>query len=71
MNDQRQYAYVDFPDKFWMRYPAEKPEEGKIYDTKIHDDKGIRNECKLKFMCNRWFHPDGTMYVYYNPTHFR
>lgn len=46
--------------------------------TKIHDEKGPRNEQMLKRF-NRepgvtrdlWFFPDGSMYVYYTPTHWK
>jgi hypothetical protein len=47
------------------------PEEGKIVMTKIDDANGLRNETTLKRQGNLWFFPDGSMYVYYRPTHWR
>lgn len=38
--------------------------------TKIHDDDGERNIAQLKRQGNLWFFPDGSMYVYYTPTHW-
>jgi hypothetical protein len=45
--------------------------EGVVVMTKIEDEKGKRNEQTLKRQGNLWFHPDGSMYVYYTPTHWR
>lgn len=39
--------------------------------TKVDDEKGVRNEQELKRQGNLWFVPDGSMYVYYTPTHWR
>ena len=39
--------------------------------TKIHDGHGARNEQPLKRQGRLWFCPDGSMYVYYTPTHWR
>jgi hypothetical protein len=39
--------------------------------TKIDDDKGRRNEQPLKRRGNLWFFPDDSMYVYYQPTHWK
>jgi hypothetical protein len=47
------------------------PEDGKIVMTKIDDANGLRNESTLKRQGNLWFVPDGSMYVYYRPTHWR
>ena len=38
--------------------------------TKIHDDNGERNFQTLKKIGSLWFFPDGSMYVYYEPTHW-
>lgn len=43
--------------------------EGIVVKTKIHDENGSRNEQNLKRSGNLWFIPDGSMYVYYRPTH--
>lgn len=42
-----------------------------VVETKIDDEKGVRNEQTLKRIGNLWFYPDGSMYVYYMPTHWR
>lgn len=55
----------------WTRTEDELPEEGAIVDTKIDDGQGVRNEGTLKYQGRLWFVPDGSMYVYYAPTHWR
>ena len=45
--------------------------EGRIVATKIDDEHGARNESLLKRSGRLWFVPDGSMYVYYTPTHWR
>jgi hypothetical protein len=50
---------------------TENAPEGKVVLTKIDDGKAARNEAKLKRNGNLWFFPDGSMYVYYTPTHWR
>lgn len=50
--------------------PHNLPPEGQVVMTKIDDDKGVRNETTLKRCGNLWFFPDGSMYVYYVPTHW-
>ena len=45
--------------------------EGVVVWTKIDDANGVRNETKLKRQKNLWFLPDGSMYVYYRPTHWK
>lgn len=42
-----------------------------VVETKIDDGKYLRNQTKLKFSHGLWFFPDGSMYVYYTPTHWR
>lgn len=46
---------------------------GELVMTKIHDEEGERNVTALKSPRNGrlWFLPDGTVYVYYTPTHWR
>ena len=49
------------------------PPDGKCVLTKI-DELGIgteRNLQVLKRKGNLWFMPDGSMYVYYTPTHWK
>ncbi len=52
----------------WM--PIETAPDRVEVMTKIHDGKGVRNEQSLKRMGRLWFYPDGSMYVYYTPTHW-
>ena len=44
--------------------------ENQVVLTKIDDEKGVRNVQELKRLRNLWFFPDGSMYVYYTPTHW-
>lgn len=55
----------------WTKVSEQLPEEGVVVDTKIDDDYGIRNERKLKRQGRLWVVEDGSMYVYYTPTHWR
>jgi hypothetical protein len=52
----------------WM--PAAMAPEGVVVMTKIDDGRGVRNVQALKRQGNLWFVPDGSMYVYYTPTHY-
>lgn len=45
--------------------------EGVVVETKIDDEHGARNHQRLKRQGRLWWHPDGSMYVYYRPTHWR
>lgn len=58
-------------DSAWIPVQSFPPPEGKIVDTKIDDERGCRNEQKMKRRGNLWFFPDESMYVYYTPTHWR
>lgn len=55
----------------WMSTMDSLPPVGVVVDTKIDDENGIRNEQKLKRNGSLWWHPDGSAYVYYTPTHWR
>ena len=55
----------------WKETKYELPPEGVVVETKIDDERGCRNETTLKRSKNLWFFPDGSMYVYYIPTHWR
>lgn len=55
----------------WTSVTVKLPDENKVVDTKIHDAQGCRNEAKLKRLNRFWFFPDGSMYVYYTPTHWK
>lgn len=50
--------------------PIETAPEGVIVNTKIDDGLGVRNVTKLKKQGILWLLPDGSMYVYYRPTHW-
>ena len=47
------------------------PPEGQEVITKIDDENGVRNETNLVRKDSLWFFPDMSMYVYYQPTHWR
>jgi hypothetical protein len=55
----------------WIEVARQAPTGGIVVNTKIDDDKGCRNETHLKFHRNLWWYPDGSMYVYYCPTHWQ
>lgn len=55
----------------WIRVDHQLPAEGVVVDTKIDDSHGLRNEQQLKRKGRLWFFTDGSMYVYYTPTHWR
>lgn len=54
----------------WIAVTTELPPEKVEVDTKIDDANGCRNEQTLMRMGNLWWYPDGSMYVYYTPTHW-
>lgn len=55
----------------WILTAEHLPPENQVVDTKIDDEKGVRNETQLIFCNNLWWLPDKSMYVYYTPTHWR
>lgn len=55
----------------WIKVKEKLPPENLIVETKIDDEKGCRNQKKLYRYKNLWFFPDGSMYVYYTPTHWQ
>ena len=57
----------------WINVSDALPPRGVVVDTKIDDDCGVRNEQPLKLLQtgNLWWLQDGSMYVYYAPTHWR
>lgn len=63
--------------KNWIPCSSVLPPVGLVVMTKIDDTKGPRNEQTLKRMKtgpnarSLWFVPDGSMYVYYEPTHWK
>lgn len=55
----------------WIPVIKSLPLDGIIVETKIDDGNGVRNVQELKRIGRLWYHPDGSMYVYYTPTHWR
>lgn len=55
----------------WIKTTDSLPENQEVVETKVDDEKGVRNEAQLKRRNQLWFFPDGSMYVYYTPTHWR
>jgi hypothetical protein len=58
----------------WIQlvYPSQVPPENVLVETKIDGDEfGERGFCILKRRGKLWFVPDGTMHVYYEPSHWR
>lgn len=55
----------------WISTADRLPPEGVVVLTRIEDWRGVRNEQPLKRTGRLWFVPDGSMYVYYTPTHWR
>lgn len=55
----------------WTRIIDSLPPENQEVETKIDDHMGVRNEQPLMRVGKLWMYPDGSMYVYYTPTHWR
>jgi hypothetical protein len=57
----------------WIKCSERMPDRGVVVMTKIDDSNGQRNEQSLKrhTQGRLWFYPDGSMYVYYEPTHWK
>lgn len=55
----------------WNSVEVTLPLDGVVVATKIDDAMGIRNEQDLKRRGRLWFVPDGSIYVYYTPTHWK
>jgi hypothetical protein len=51
--------------------PINTAPEGVVVETRIDDQHGPRNEQPLKLVNRLWWFPDGSMYVYYRPTHWK
>lgn len=52
-------------------HPIETAPEGKVVRTILIDEGGPRNIANLIRKGRLWFFPDMSMYVYYEPTHWR
>lgn len=55
----------------WRSVQEQLPPENEVVYTRIDDGLGIRNEAPLKRHGRLWFLQDGSMYVYYTPTHWK
>ena len=55
----------------WHKTSEQLPQEGIVVDTKIEDEHGCRNTQRLYRRGNIWYLADGSMYVYYTPTHWK
>lgn len=55
----------------WIKTADYLPPEHEIVETKIDDESGVRNKGTLYRSNNLWVLADGSMYVYYVPTHWR
>ena len=55
----------------WRSVENDPPPDKTVVDTIIADDCDGHNRQELKRSGRLWFIPDGSMYVYYVPTHWR
>lgn len=56
-------------DSGWQT--IETAPEGVLVDTKIDDARGVRNEQPLIRNAGLWWISDGSMYVYFTPSHWK
>ena len=61
----------DIDDDQWRSCKTDPPPPNVVVLTKIHDENGLRNVTKLHHRNRLWWFPDGSIYVYYVPTHWR
>lgn len=57
--------------RVWESVKESPPPENTVVETKIDDEDGARNECRLKRRGRLWWFTDDSMYIYYTPTHWR
>lgn len=57
-------------DRYWYRTSEDLPPEGVVVDTMISDIGGKRHKQRLKRQGKMWLVEDGSIYVYYTPTHW-
>ncbi len=55
----------------WIPCIEQLPPENEIVETVISDENGLRNEALLKRIKSLYWLADGSIYVYYRPTHWR
>ena len=54
----------------WWKVSDKLPPQKEIVKTKVEDENGKRNIANLYLEGNLWWMEDGSMYVYYTPTHW-
>jgi hypothetical protein len=54
----------------WYLIATTPPPTDVVLNFKIDDTDGVRNERPLIKKGNLYWHTDGSMYVYYTPTHW-
>lgn len=56
----------------WTKTADQLPHDGLVVGTMIHGPGEVpHNVQPLMRRGNLWFFPDGSMYVYYTPTHWK
>lgn len=56
----------------WKKFgPYNQPNQDEVVETCVIDEGGQRMESKHLWRNYRWWTPDGEMYIYYNPTHWK
>lgn len=55
----------------WNKCSEVLPPDGELVEVKIDDQYGKKNQTTLKRSGRLWFVEDGSMYVYWTPTHWR
>lgn len=55
----------------WNKLSEVVSKDDVAIETKIDDEHGCRNMAILKPIGRLWYFLDGSMYVYYVPTHWR
>lgn len=68
-NERRQAAHPTPAQAEWRT--IDSAPEGVPVLTKIDYGAGVRNEQPLKRQGRLWWFTDGSMYIYYRPTHWR
>lgn len=58
-------------DDHWISVSSRKPPAGIKVLTKIEDYRGTRNVQEMIYERNLWWLKDRSMYVYYEPTHWK
>lgn len=54
----------------WISVNDRLPPQYQVVQTKIDTADGVHNVQPLKRVGGLWFFEDGSMYVYYTPTHW-